>query len=516
MNRPVLFVLFVALASMSTSAPAEPATKEEVLALVEASLTAGEGVPAQVLLEQYLAIYPRTPRIRELEALAAFYAGDYESAAATVKELPGSKASDGLGTMADLIVNTYETTKGYETATYGNFQVRYAPGPDEILVAYAIDTLKAAAEAMETELGVKMVSPVRLEIYPDADSLARVSTLSVDAIRNTGTIALCKWGRLMIASPRALMRGYPWLDTIAHEYVHLLITKTTLDRAPVWLQEGLAKLLETRWRFPKTELPNDPAGARLLLGAAKADQLLDFDQLHPSIALLPSQRDAALAFAQVSSFMEMFYKDHGREGVQLGLQHIADAADARDALAAVAGSPWRELEATWRNELGRRPNPPAVRLLRRHLSGEASENDELAEVEREKARKYVRLGDLLWVRSRPAAASVEYGKAHRVAPSDPVVASRYARSAIAGGRPQDAIKPLVYTLSLYPTHAPAQSSLATARFRTGQRNGAVHAALLAIALNPFDPQPHCVLAELGGPNEAHERELCTRLGGIRE
>ena len=88
----------------------------------------------------------------------------------------------------------------------------------------AIDTLKAATEALEKELGVRMVSPVRLEIYPDADSLARVSTLSVQAIRTTGTIALCKWGRLMIASPRALMHGYPWLDTVAHEYVHLLLT----------------------------------------------------------------------------------------------------------------------------------------------------------------------------------------------------------------------------------------------------------------------------------------------------
>ncbi|MDH3202015.1 MAG: hypothetical protein OEM15_14080 [Myxococcales bacterium] len=517
MNRVPLFVLCVALASTSASIPAEPATKDEVLGLLEASLTAGEGVPAQVLLERYLIDHPRTPRIRELEALTAFYTGDYESAAATVTELRASaNAPNTLGTMADLMVDTYETTKGYQTATYENFEVRYAPGLDEILVPYAIDTLKAAAEAMEVELGVKMVSPVRLEIYPDADSLARVSTLSVEAIRNTGTIALCKWGRLMIASPQALMRGYPWLDTIAHEYVHLLITKITLDRAPVWLQEGLAKLLETRWRLPKTQLPLDPASNRLLLGAVEANQLLDFDQLHPSIALLPSQRDAALAFAQVSSFMEMFYNQHGREGVQRGLQHVADAADARTALAVVAGAPWKELEAGWRNELAKKPKPPAVRLLRRHLSGEATENDELAEVEREKARKHVRLGDLLWVRSRPAAASVEYGKAHRAAPSDPVVASRYARSAIAGGRPRDAIKPLVYTLLLYPTHAPAQSSLATARFRTGDRNGAMHSALLAIALNPFDPQPHCVLAELDGPSEAHERELCTRLGGIRE
>jgi Flp pilus assembly protein TadD len=517
MNRMLLFVLCVTMASTAASAPAEPARQDEVLGLLEASLSAGEGVPAQVLLEQYLLDHPRTPRIRELEALIAFYAGDYESAAATVTELrAGSGTYDSLGTMADLIVDTYETTKEYETVTYENFEVRYAPGPDEILVPYAIDTLKAAAEAMEVELGVKMVSPIRLEIYPDADSLARVSTLSVEAIRNTGTIALCKWGRLMIASPRALMRGYPWLDTIAHEYVHLLITKTTLDRAPVWLQEGLAKLLETRWRLPTTQLPLDPASNRLLLGAAEANQLLDFDQLHPSIALLPSQKDAVLAFAQVSSFMEMFYNEHGRDGVRLGLQHVADAADARTALAAVAGASWKELEAHWKNELAKKPKPPPARLLRRYLSGEATENDELAEVEREKARKHVRLGDLLWTRSRPAAASVEYGKAHRVAPSDPVVASRYARSAIAGGRPRDAIKPLVYTLSLYPTHAPAQSSLATARFRSGDKNGATHAALRAIALNPFDPQPHCVLAELDGRSDAHERELCTRLGGIRE
>lgn len=517
MNRFSLFMLCLTLASSSSSAPAESATKQGVLQLLEASLTAGEGAAAQALLEQYLTNYPMTARVLELQILTAFYAGDYESAAAGVVELrKDSNAPTDLGFMADLVIDTYETTKGYATATYDNFEVRYEPGPDVILVPYAIEALKAATEAMELELGVKMVSPVRLEIYPDADSLARVSTLSVEAIRNSGTIALSKWGRLMIASPRALMRGYPWLDTIAHEYVHLLITKSTLDRAPVWLQEGIAKLLETRWRLPQTQLPDDPASRRLLLGAAEDDALLDFDQLHPSIALLPSQRDAALAFAQVSSFMQMFYARHGREGVQRALAEITGGVDARKALAAVADSSWKKLEADWKKSLASQPKPPAARFVRRHLKGEATETDELAEVEREKARKYVQLGDLLWVRSRPAAASVEYGKAHRVAPSDPIVASRYARSAIAGGRPKDAIKPLVYTLLLYPNHAPAQSNLAMARLRAGNENGAAYSALRAIALNPFDPQPHCVLAELGGPSAATERDLCTRLGGVRQ
>lgn len=516
MKRVATTVGLFLLASTSTQVPAESATEDQVLELLEASLAAGEGEAAQTLLTRYLSEHPRTDAIVELEVLAAFYSGDYDGAAVGVKELRAGGGANDLGFLADVIVRTQETVQHYETFRSGNIEIRYAPGPDEILVPYAVDTLKAASDAIEQELGVRMVSPIRLEIYPDAESLAEVSTLSIEAIRNTGTIALCKWGRLMIASPRALLRGYPWLDTIAHEYVHLLVTKATVDRAPVWLQEGLAKMLETRWRLDHVALPRNPASDRLLLTAAASDELLEFDQLHPSIALLPSQRDAALAFAQVSSFMERFYNEHGAEGIRQSLRDIASGMDAREALAKASETKWASLERSWKKDLAGRPTPPPARLVRRYLSGEATENDELADVERERARKYLRLGDLLWARSRPAAASIEYGKAHRVAPDDPVVASRYARAAIAGGKPKDAVKPLRYTLLLYPGHAPAQASLATALWRTGNRFGASAAARTAIALNPFDPQPHCVLAELGGPTADYERGLCTRFGGMRE
>ena len=517
MKRTALFVACALLGSISASVPAEEVTRTEVLDLLEASLAAGEGAPAQVLLEQYMDQYPRTSRVVELEVLARFYAGDYEGAVDGIAELQADpRTATDLGELADVIVDTYETTKDYETFRHEGFEVRYAPGQDEILVPYAVDALKAATEALESELGAKMVSPVRLEIYPDAESLARVSTLSVEAIRNTGTIALCKWGRLMIASPGALMHGYPWLDTIVHEYVHLLLTKVSLDRAPVWLQEGLAKFLESRWREDKPSLGDDPAANKLLYDAAKADALLDFDQLHPSIALLPTQEAASLAFAQVSSFIAQYYRDYGRKGVQQALRRIGDGEDARKALARVAGAPWKILEARWKNDLSKEPEPPKARLLPRYLSGEANEQDELAEVELERARNYLRLGDLLWARSRPAAASVEYAKAHEAAPADPVVASRYARSAIAGGRPQQAIAPLRRTLDRYPTHAPALSSLATALFRTSKLAAAEDAANQAIAHNPFDPQPHCILAKLPVPQADHERTLCSRLGGIRE
>jgi tetratricopeptide (TPR) repeat protein len=461
--------------------------------------------------------HARSPRVAELEVLTNFYSGKYEAAAKGVAELRRDPRTPiDLGNLADVIVATHETTKGYETVRYEDFEVRYSPGEDEILVPYAIDTLKAAAEAMEAELGVKMVSPVRLEIYPDAESLAEVSPLSVEAIRTTGTIALCKWGRLMIASPRALMHGYPWLDTIAHEYVHLILTKATLDRAPVWLQEGTAKLLETRWREAKTTLRQDTASARLLQHAATANELLDFERLHPSIALLPSQKAAALAFAQVSSFMDMFYQGYGHDGLQDVLDGIASGEDARRALARVAKMPWNALEEQWKASLDASPPGPPARLMPRYLRDETTEQDEVADVEADRARKFVRLGDMLWARARPAAASIEYGKAHKAAPTDPVVASRYARSALAAGLPKQAIAPLMLTLKRYPNHEPALSSLATAMFRTSNLDIALDAANRAIAQNPFDPQPHCILSKLRVPQADHEATLCERLGGMRE
>ena len=320
----------------------------------------------------------------------------------------------------------------------------------------------------------------------------------------------------MSASPQALMHGYPWLDTIAHEYVHLLLTKATLDRSPVWLQEGLAKLLETRWRRDDVALRHDPSSSRLLYDAAKANELLDFDQLHPSVALLPTQEAATLAFAQVSSFMAAYYAEFGRDAVRDAIERIKNGQDARKALAAVADVPWKKLEGKWKRQVSEEPEQPPARLMHRYLKGEATEQDELAEVELARARNFVRLGDMLWTRSRPAAASVEYAKAHGVAPDDPVVASRYARSAISGGRPGAAVAPLKRTLKRYPTHAPALSSLATAQFRMSRLGEARDAATEAIAINPFDPQPHCVLSMLPLPQAEHEATVCERLGGLRE
>lgn len=498
-----------------------PATPGDGLRRARQALTESRVEDAAKILDEMRATQADHADFLYLDGLLAFHRGEYDRAATAMRaSLEKSPSNDGeRPMMRALVESTHEATRHFERVTSkdGRFVILHAKGPDALLVPYAFDALAAIDAALEEELGYRMPGPVRLEIYPTAAGLAEVSTLSLEAIERTGTIALCKWDRLMVTSPRALLRGYPWVDTIAHEYVHLVLTRASRDRAPVWLQEGIAKYLERRWRHrdaPGNRL--DPASEGLLTSALREDRLIPFERLHPSIALLPSQADAALAFAQVATFVESFHRAHGSDGLQRAIALVAKGVDAREALATVAKKPFTRLEATWREGLKARLSPKneAPRLIKRRLrKGETP--DESLDVEGERTRRYVRLGDLLYSRGRAGAAKVEYGKALRTAPDDPVVASRVARAALASGDPDraaDAIAPIV---ARYPEHAPAHAAYASALLAQRKLPEAREAAWEAIRLNPFDPEPHCalVVASADENERRREREMCATLGG---
>ncbi len=463
--------------------------------------------------------HPRDPEVLRVVSLHRFHIGDYSGAVTTMEQsLELAPEREGSRTeMLALYRGAAEVTDGFARATSGGgrYVVHYAPGRDAILVPYAMQVLRRMDEALQEELDYQHPGPIRLEIYGSADQLASVSTLTVANIERTGTIALCKWDRLMVTSPRALLRGYPWMDTIAHEMVHLYLARQSEDRAPVWVQEGVAKLLERRWRKPVARAHLTPAVRGLVDRALETDGLIPFERLHPSIALLPSQEDAALAFAQVSTFLESYVRRHGRETLHDAIARMRGGTDARVALGEAASQTFASLEEGWREDLaGRaREEAPEFRSMRfRH--GESESEGELAEV-REAARRNVRLGDLLWSRRRYAAAAHEYGDALEVAPQDPIIASRLARSALAAGDTEEALRAIRPVVRRHPEHAPARALLASILRQQGALAAARHHARLAVALNPFDPRPHCDLAEVERDERTRRAESrrCAELGG---
>lgn len=482
--------------------------------------------------EQLTASLDPSPAMQSIglyyRGLLAYHHGDYVSAsrdiAAAIELMPTEARPavwvqmQSLSAAAQKLVATMQT----HTSADGRYRV-FAGADDAVLVPYALQVLESADRTLAELLDVRIPGPLRLEIYPSAASLAQVSPLTEEQIETSGTIALCKWNRLMITTPRALVRGYPWADTIAHELTHLYVSVKTAERTPVWLQEGTAKMWERTWRSQPNEMFRfettdaqfrlDGAADALLLKAATDDKLLPFERLHPSIAMLPSQEDAALAFAQVSTFMQRFVTAHGTTGLRDAFARIATGEDARAALAAVASKDFGTLEREWSAAVRKRGSGrPKLRALGLRFRRGQAAPDELNEVEQEAARRFLRLGDMLWSRGRNQAAAVEYKKAHEVDPHDPIVASRYGRSALQAGDATAARDAMRALLTDYPEHEPALSVLATALVTLGDHAGARRAATEAVLINPFDPQPHCALAQsLTGQARAREQTLCTTL-----
>lgn len=471
--------------------------------------------------------YPDDPEVRFERGYLRLLRGDYAGARvdleATLVRAVALRHPDERAMLARVAHETEAVTRGFEElrSEDGRFLVRFAPGPDRFVAHDALRVMRAVDEGLGAELQARHPSPIRLEILPTATALSRVSSLSIEDIERTGTIALCKWDRLMITSPRALVHGYPWADTIGHEAVHLMLSQITEDRAPVWMQEGYARFLERRWRGGTPSVRLDAGSQGLLVTRAATDTLIPFDRLHPSIAMLPSAEDAALAFAQVSTFVESFYRAHGSAGLVDVAARVGRGEDARQAFADAAGEPFDALEGHWRDAIGNLPMPgddaPAVPHLElRHGEGEPDDSDDVVA---DDARRAVRLGDLMWTAQRYLAASVEYGRAHDLAPGDPVVASRLARAAVRGGDGRAAIAALEPLRATYGEHEPLLANLGAAYALVGDRARAIETSRAATEINPFDPEPHCTLAASSDADDddtAFQRDACAALGGHPE
>jgi tetratricopeptide (TPR) repeat protein len=473
---------------------------------------------AERALAKLAAGHPEMPEVLFEQARLAFYRGQYAAAVTladrALASVRGRERRSWQG-MRELMADTLAVTRGFERAVSsdGRYDVLYPAGKDALLAHYALDVLASADRALERVFGVHLPSPIRLEIYPSPETLAEVSALTVEQIETTGTVALSKWNRLMITSPKALVRGYPWADTITHEMVHLVLSRLTGERAPVWLQEGTAKLFERAWRARASDLVLDKAAQGLLHSAHAKGKLLTFEQMHPSIAMLPSEEDAALAFAQVSTFMQLFVQRHGHAALRAALAQIERGVDAREALSSAAGLPFAKLESEWKASLPAAPDGPAPRRLATRFRTGDGPNDESSEVVEDEARKYLRVGDLLWDRGRAAAAAREYEKAHNADRQDPIAAARWARAALETGNPNAAVQALAPHIESYPAHAPTHALLGSARLLLGEREAAREELREAILINPFDPDPHCDLVRASDdPTEVErERRACGQL-----
>lgn len=286
-----------------------------------------------------------------LRALLAVYTADCDGAAALLSS-PMMRGRDDGARLYDLARRCAAATAGgvvVENAEHGIW-IRLQDEQDRVLVPLLVASAARARDAIEKDIGVELPRPLRMDLVRDLFSLSAVTGLPLPAAETTGTVAVARWGRITMISPRATTRGYPWQDTLAHEIAHLVLARASADQAPLWLQEGVAKREETRWRQPRP-FDSRPDPDRIAWRALRQGKSVGIDQLGPSIAMLPSPEAASIAFAEVASFMSYWIERNGAPALTLLLADLKVTRDAEQALRSVSGYGLGEWKLLWQKHL---------------------------------------------------------------------------------------------------------------------------------------------------------------------
>jgi tetratricopeptide (TPR) repeat protein len=520
----VAAVAITALALLASAAPAH-ARRDATLSgdLLRASrlLGASRYPEAATLITDLERRAGDLAEVRWLRAEWLFHRGDYAAAVAKLAGIPDDALQGSIGTTRRLASSAAELTKDFTEvrSPAGHFLIRYAPGPDEVIAELAGEVLDASWREIGEDLGLRPADPVRVELLGSPSDLAKLSPLTESEIETTGTIALSKYNKLMVVSPRATVVGYPWMDTLAHEYTHLLVSRLSSDNVPVWLHEGIARFEQTRWRSPP-ELELSASERLLLTTAIKKRRFIGLEEMHPSMAKLPSQEAAALAYAQVYTLVGFVQAKVGYAGLREILAAQENGKSAKRAVSDAFGVSWPELDKRWQRHLRTldlaTPRLVKARQIRftRGKGKEAAENAGLEQVAA-RSRKHARLGGMLRSRHMMDAAAVEYEKALQLSPQDPYVTGKLARTLVELGRFDRAIElatPLAHLDESDPVPAVTLGIAHAARKQWKQAAAAFEQALRT---SPFDPTTRCGLAEvyreLSDARLDREKRACTRL-----
>jgi hypothetical protein len=443
---------------------------------------------------------PGDPLLALERARVHLYRGECTQAAAVLAR-PDLAESDASASLAAVARGCERSMAGAIVKEQDGVWLRFQDDADEVLAPFLVEVAGKAREVFQRDLGVTMPSPIRVEIVRDQMGLSALTGLPLSAARTTGTIGIAKWGRVVIVSPRGAPQGYAFMDTLAHELTHLALTRGSGDRAPLWLQEGVARLEESKWRAP---LPFDdlPPADDVALFGVRGKIGPDIDKIGPSIALLPSSEQAMVTYAKVQSFMK-YYGAHAGDGAMPKL--LSAFKDAKDpdqldkVIEDVTGTPLSTWNEQWLAEL-------AVhgKELPEDLKPNAPPPKDLKEV-----RKRVRLGQLMLARKHGQAAVTELAKGHEKLPRQALVRGLYARALVAVGKEAEA-KALVEKASDVPASDPTWWSM-RGRLGVGDAN---EAARTAVSLAPYDPPVACT--ELEAPSVPSDPVLAALCRAARQ
>ncbi len=439
------------------------------------------------------------PQDHAMIATVAFYAGDYPRAVAAAER----SREMGLAEVEPLLAlyqRTLFATAGFVEQEQGRFRIRYRPGADAVLVEGAGAALAATDRLVTPRIGPIPPGRTIVEFFPSGRTFVAASSLTLDDVRTTNVVALSKFSRLLVVTPRARSTGYPWQSSLSHEYIHLVVMHASANKAPVWLQEGIATYLDDRWTDGRLPFALSPDQETFLSAALEAGALVPFEEMHPSLAKIKvlgpdgevdaeaSSKRSQLAYAQLAMLIAYAFERGGEDVLLRALPSVAQGTDPRKALADAVGAPsFPALLADWEAWVrGRGLRDRGAESLPGVLDGGGDAEGDPVLARRKDLANATRVGDLLAERGHHEAALVAYARAEEHEEGlSPMLSAAQAKAHLALGAVDAADRALSPALDAYPSIASLWRVAAELALARKDLAGALNAYREVVALAPF-------------------------------
>ena len=448
---------------------------------------------------------PQSAAILDLHSRPSFYQGRYEEALRFLEQaLALEAANDQRQALRLLTQQTHDTVRKLKSFESAHFILSLDEAKDGILALHALDTLEKSYQAIGQALGYFPQAKVRVEIAPDAVSFHAISTLSLRDIEETGAVGICKFNKIMTISPRALMHGYRWLDSLSHEYLHYAIVGLSGNKAPIWLHEGMARFYETRWRHSELLKGNEdyltPSNRTLLVQALEKNKFIGFKKMEPSLIYLETPEEVQLAYAEAASAVDFMVQRKGHDGIRELLSELGKRP-SQGAVEKVFGSPYAAFEIQWKDFLKAKglkeiEGSRVRRLKVKENQKEDEEAVELKEIQSVVARNRTHLGGRPSERGRRILAVQHYQRAIQASPHFLIMPLKFARVLAQRGSYEEALPHLKKAQQLDPDSANTYIQLGHIYHVTKNFSDAATALEEAIQINPFNPAIYRLLSEV--------------------
>lgn len=471
---------------------------------------------ADTLVKSLLGEFPKSGDVRFLQAKVEFFKGNYDSAWKAIKPVEAKHRS--VQEFKSLVNETRQAAAKFISRESEHFVIRFEKGADEILVHYAEEVLERSYKVLGDLLNHYPAEKVLVEIYPNREPLSRVSPLTRQDIITSGTVALCKYNRIMIISPASLVRGYAWMDTLSHEYTHYLLTQKSHNHLPLWMHEGIAKYSEAKWRESKEFL--SPLMETVLSAGLANDYLIALSAMMPSLAKLKTQEDVQLAYAEVATMVDFMVREKGAAILPDLLDDLASGQEFEAALKFRLGMDLATFQKNWKSYMKQQTfkTVPGLKALEtRFKSSRDAEDDkkDYQEVGKQRAQDLTFLGDILKSRNAFKAAIIEYEKAFEEGNAEsPVLYNKLAGTYLVLQNYEQAEANLKKSLGHYPEFHTTLVNLGELYLETGRLQAAREYFERAVKINPFNPFVHLRLIKIyTSLNMEEEKKLQEKLYG---